>query len=346
MYANMFILLVAPPGVGKTQAIRPAVDLWHKSKELKVAPDDLTKASLLDHMKEAHQMRVFSATEFLEYHSLNIGADEFGVFVSQHDLSFMSVLNALYDNRDIYKESRRGREGDLVLNNPQVTMLAGTQPDFMASMLPDEAWGMGFMSRIIMIYSGTPIRASLFGKKQKLDFADLVHDIKMVTGLHGEMDWTLNAQAKIVGWFEGGMQPVPNHSKLKHYLPRRILNVIKLSMISSVSRSNELVIDEQDVQRAIDWLIEAEALMPEIFKDMSGASDTQIIQDMHYFVWEIYSRTQAPVHRSRIEQFLSARTPAYNVQHIMKLCENTKVLIPMGIDIFKPGTRNDSGEFG
>lgn len=346
MYANMFILLVAPPGVGKTQAIRPAVDLWHKSRALKVAPDDLTKASLLDHMKEAHQAKVFSATEFIEYHSLNIGADEFGVFVSQHDLSFMSVLNALYDNRDLYKESRRGREGDLNLVNPQVTMVAGTQPDFMASMLPAEAWGMGFMSRIIMVYSGSPVKASLFGKKQKVDYGDLVHDIKIVADLHGEMDWTTAAQAKIVGWHDSGMQPVPAHSKLKHYLPRRILNVIKLSMISCAARCNELVIDEQDVQRAMDWLMEAETLMPEIFKDMSGTSDVQLIQDMHYFIWDIYSREQKYIHRGRIEQFLSARTPAYNVQHVMKLCESMKVLIPMGIDVFKPGTKNDTGEFG
>lgn len=346
MYANMFILLVAPPGVGKTQAIRPAVDLWHKSRQLKVAPDDLTKASLLDHMKEAHQAKVFSATEFIEYHSLNIGADEFGVFVSQHDLSFMSVLNALYDNRDVYKESRRGREGDIVLNNPQVTMVAGTQPDFMGSMLPPEAWGMGFMSRIIMVYSGSPVKVSLFGKKKKADYGDLVHDIKQVADLHGEMDWTDAAAAKIVAWHDGGMLPVPAHSKLKHYLPRRILNVIKLSMISAVSRGNELLIDEDDVQRAIDWLIETESLMPEIFKDMSGASDTQLIQDMHYFIWEIWSKDQKPIHKGRIEQFLAARTPAYNVQHIMKLCESMKIIIPMGIDIFKPGTKNDNGEFG
>lgn len=347
MYANMFILLVAPPGVGKTQAIRPAADLWHKSKGIKVAPDDVTKASLLDHMKDAHQARVFIETnDFIEYHSLNIAADEFGVFVSQHDLSFMSVLNALYDNRDVYKESRRGREGDIILNNPQVTLLAGTQPDFMGSMLPPEAWGMGFMSRIIMVYSGSPVKTSLFGKKQKVDTGDLVADMKSIVDLFGEMDWTLPAQARIVAWHDGGMQPIPTHSKLKHYLPRRILNVIKLSMISSVSRSNELVIDEMDVERAINWLVEVETLMPEVFKDMSGISDKQIIEDLHYYLWEIWSREQKPVHKGRLETFLSARTPAYNVQHIMKICESTKVIIPFGVDVYKPGTKNATGEYG
>ena len=345
MYANMFILLVAPPGVGKTQAVRPAVDLWQKTRMLKVAPDDVTKASLLDHMAEAHQAKVYSATEYIEYHSLLIGADEFGVLVPAHDLSFMSTMNALYDNRDVYKESRRGREGDLLLTNPQVTLLAGTQPDFLASMLPPEAWGMGFMSRMIMVYAGSSPKPKLFGKRLKVELTELTLDLKIISDLHGEMDWTEAAQTRIVTWYEGGMLPVPGHSKLKHYLPRRILNVIKLSMISSVSRGNDLIIDEVDVSRAIDWLVEVEAIMPDIFKDMSGASDSQIIQDMHYYVYEIHTREKKPIHRSRVEMFLQARTPAYNVEHIIKLCVRAKILLEAGVDQYNPGSMNSTGEF-
>lgn len=327
-------------------AIRVAVELWHSTRKLKVAPDDVTKASLIDHLDLAKQVHVYSPTEMLEYHTLMVGADELGVLLPAHDLSFMSTMNALFDNRDVFKESRRGREDDLNIVNPQAVLLAGTQPDFLAGLLPPEAWGMGFMSRMLMVYSGSPVKVRLFGKRSRVDTRELAYDLSTISELHGDMIWTSEAEDRISNWHDAGCPPVPEHSKLKHYVPRRILSVLKLSMISAVSRHNELLVEAEDVTRAIDWLIEIEGLMPEIFKDMSGKSDILVIQDLHHYVYEMWGKTQQKgfIHRSRIENFLSARTPSYNIQHIMKACTGAGILLDHGNDLFTPGPLNSTGE--
>lgn len=343
VYPNLYLLMVAPPGVGKSQAIAVGQAVWERSKKMRLAPDDVTKASLVDHLARAMQTKIYSPTEMMSYHSLQVAADEFGVLCSAHDLSFMSTMNVLYDNRAFYRESRRGRETDLVIENPQVNMIAGTQPDFLANLLPPEAWGMGFMSRILMIYQGSSVKPKLFSKsiRKGPDMREVQTDFNSVCELHGEMDWSPEAEDMLVGWYESGMEPVPTHSKLKHYVPRRILTIIKLCIVSSASRGASMVIEIEDVFRARDWLVEIESLMPDVFKDMNGQSDSLVIQDLHHFVWAEHVREKKAVHRSRIEVFLMARTPTYNIENIIKSAVAAKILIDQPGLFYLPGNSNN-----
>lgn len=347
IFPNLYTLLVAPPGVGKSMVLREGVKMLENVPGLFIAPQDLTKASFLDNLQEAHRIFTIPPKFMIEYHSMFIGASEFGIFVPAHDLEFLNVLNFMYDNEHKYKETRRSREKPLILENPQVNMLGGTQPDYLASLLPDAAWGMGTMTRIIMVYSGEVTRPQLFGKRMKLNLESLQEDLNQVAELFGEMSWSTEAEADLVGWYETGLQPVPEHSKLKHYKTRRILHIMKLCIISACARGNGMLIEAQDVERAKVWLLEVEALMPEIFKEMAGKSDGQIIQDMHYYVMDLFiQKGRTPVHRSKIDLFLMNRTPAYNVENIIKTCVRAGILIDRGNDLYVPGTKNDDGYGG
>lgn len=339
VYPNLYVLLVAPPGVGKSVAIFQGRALVDGTRKLKLAPDDVTKASLIDHLAKAEQTK-FYGKGIIQYHALQVSADEFGVLCPAHDSGFLSVLNALYDNREYYTESRRGRDADLVIKAPQVNLLAGTQPDFLANLLPAEAWGMGFMSRMLMVYAGKSPRPTLFGKRKKIDTGKLLADLGTVCELQGEMVWDGAAESSLVDWYETGMAPEPQHTKLKHYVPRRILTTLKLCIISAISRGNAMVIEDIDVLRAREWLLEIEAGMPDVFKDMGGAPDGELIQELHFYLWNIHQRTKEPIHKSLIMRFLYSRTPAYNVEHIMKLCLATKVLKETMPDSFVPGEKN------
>lgn len=344
-------MLVSPPGVGKTNAIKRVSELWQRTQSVKVAPDDVTKASLLDALAASRQTYLVSPTEIMTYHSLSVAADELGVLLPAHDLSFMSVMNKLFDNVSLYTETRRGRpDDDLVMENPQATLLAGTQPDFLAGLLPPEAWGMGFMSRMIMVYEGTAVKTQLFGARKQANTKLLLEDLKSIARLYGEMGFTPDAKDEIVRWYTAGLNPVPQHLKLKHYAQRRILNFLKLCMISNVSRNSSMMIELEDVERARSWLLEAETTMPEIFKDMSGKSDRDVIQDLHGYVWQLYMLPGAdglpakkPIHLSRLHAFLQNRTPAYNIPHLIKTCVAGGVLKEYNIDLFIPGAQTETG---
>jgi hypothetical protein len=348
VFPNLLVLMVAPPGVGKTVGIRRGMALASRCGRIKMAPSDMTKASLLDAMESALEMETVSSTELFQHHSLFVGLDELGTMISSHDMSMMSVMNALYDNNDVYKETRRGREEDLILYNPQLALLAGTQPDFLANLLPPEAWGMGFMSRMIMVYWGKPVHVDLFSETALVNQdKEMSERLTEIGNMYGQMQWSAKAKELIMQWHRSGMAPVPSHSKLKHYCSRRVLHVLKLSMISSAARGPSMLVDEHDFTRALDWLFEVENLMPDIFKDMEGKSDVMVIADAFEYLWKIYTYMDGnelkkkAFHRSKLEMFLMARTPAYNVRNIVQVMVGAEMLVDKGADMFEMGKRRE-----
>ena len=50
MFPNTFILLVSPPGVGKTDAIRTVRDVWSHFANLPVAPLSMTGKGIVDQL--------------------------------------------------------------------------------------------------------------------------------------------------------------------------------------------------------------------------------------------------------------------------------------------------------
>lgn len=348
-YPNLFTLLIAPPAVGKSVAIGAAERFWHFTKKLKVAPRSVTRASLVDVLADSKRsIPIKGGTNLVEYSSLQVAADEFGVLVSAHDLDFLSVLNKLYDNPPIHSEKRRTMKIDHNIINPQLTILAGTQPSFLANLLPEQAWGMGFMSRQVMIYSGTPIKVKLFKitlKDQALRSC-LLSDMAQMAELMGQMRAEDEVENELQRWYDEGMPPIPEHSKLVHYNGRRIMHMAKLMMISCLSRGNDLTITTQDLSRARDWLLEAEIHMPDIFREMAGRSDGQVIAELHHFMFVLWSRSgHKPIHESAIYNFLKTQLPSERIPRVLEVAERSNVIARIAgtKDQFIPRPKNEHG---
>ncbi|TXH14997.1 MAG: DUF3987 domain-containing protein [Hyphomicrobiaceae bacterium] len=346
LYPNLFTLLVAPPAVGKSQAIIRTHELWYSVKDLKVAPDNVTKPALMDRLQKSSRKMVLSETGLFEYHSLLVAAPEFGVLVPAHDLEFLNVLNHIFDCPTSYREERRSlgdKQIDIV--GPQLNILAGTQPAYLANLLPEEAWGMGFMSRLIMVYSSEKVNVPLFAKYQdNIEvFKKMNSILRNMAKLYGAMEFSPEAQTAIEGWVHDGCEPVPAHSKLAHYNGRRILHLLKLSIIAAVSAGNSSI-GLKDYLRAREWLLRAEQTMPDIFREMVGKSDTQVIDELHYYCWQIWIKEKRPVHKSRLVHFLHHRVPSEKVQRIVDIAEQANILERMaGTDTYRPRPKHEHG---
>lgn len=353
IYPNLFILLVSSPGIGKTEAIKVTEKFWYASKKLIVAPKSLTKAALVDALKESLQTIVTSKGLPYEYHSLLVPSSEFGVLVPAHDMEFLSVLNDIYDNPPTYREKRRhfnaGKDIDII--NPQLNILAGTQPGFMAHILPEEAWTMGFTSRIVMVYAGSPPPPQpLFDEGEPRDRSVgerfLGHFLADFASIAGRFRWGTGAQRQMELWHQAKLQPIPEHSKLTHYIPRRILHALKLCMVSAMSRSHQLEISSEDVTRAQDWLIEAESAMPDIFREMVQKSDQDVITELHFWMWRAWlSDNKQPIHEKAIYKFLLNRVPSANIGRVIEVSERAGVIkrVAGTNDLWEPKPRNQFG---
>ena len=106
-FANLYVMLVAPPGVGKSQAINPAEQILKATKKYHIAPNSVTAASFIDALVKAHRTVLLPDNKILQYHHIFVFAAELGVFLNTHDLNFLSIINELFDHKDSYREERR-----------------------------------------------------------------------------------------------------------------------------------------------------------------------------------------------------------------------------------------------
>jgi len=336
-FPNLYTLLVAPPGVGK-QVIDDARELWTDTREansmspaFKVAPDSVTKASLIDSLAKAKTTRLPPSGPPIDYHSLLVAAEEFSVLLPQYDLEFIGVLNKIYNNPNVpYSEARRtGSVREVSIDFPQLNILGGAQPGWLKSVFPEEAWSTGLTSRIIMVYCSDVPLLDIFAAESDNSHlrGELLSQLSAISSRFGELSWEPAAQARISEWHLAGGPPTPEHSKLVHYVRRRTLHALKLTLISAVSRGERKQIAKLDVDRAIAWLLDAERLMPDIFRAMIGKSDVQVMEDLHYFIltrWKMQSHK--PIREAEIYTWLSSRVPSDKVNKIIEVAERSGIM--------------------
>jgi len=333
VYANLYIFLVGPPATGKTVAMRTSSKLLRSIEELHVAPTSVSGASLNDALHDAVRRVVsFNSVPYLEFNSLIVMPSELSAFMPVYDQTLMANLTSHWDCEQ-FEERKRGGNLKYSIPNPQVNLIGGCTPGFLRDFLPTGAWGKGFMSRVIMIYSGEQIHKQIFDDSEEIQvdeikqgYKDLLADLHAIFALSGQMSVAPDVRALVQAWENAGGPPVPNHSKLLHYSGRRTVQLLKLMMIASISRSNDLIIEKQDYQTAMGWLLEAEAVMSEIFKDISsGSVDADAIEETYSFVYKTGIGNK-PVPERNVVYFLQQRVPAHNVMRIIDLMVKSHML--------------------
>jgi len=345
VYPNLFVLLVAPPAVGKSLVLSKVKEVWKGTKKLHVAPNSMTKAHLLDTLEQAaRKLPINNGQSLMEYSALNIASSEFGVLVPSHDTEFLNVLNDIFDNPDDFREGRRHSKS-VEIKAPLLNIIAGTQPGFLAVLLPEEAWSMGFMSRVVMVYANSGPKVQLFSESlpDQVQIASLIQRAAKLTSLIGEMQTTPAYRKELIRWSNESLEPVPEHSKLVHYNGRRILMIIKLSIISAVSRSSQLVCDLCDLTRARNWLLQVEQVMPDVFREMVGRSDSQVIQELHFHVWSLWLKDKRPIHESRLFSFLKNRVPSEKVEKILHIAVKSDIIKSDGMMGYIPRPKHEHG---
>lgn len=355
VYPNLYTLLVAPPGVGKS-IIEEARGLWTECTEpgtklgaFHVAPDSMTKASLVDSIAKARAVRIVPAGPPLTYHSLLIPAEEFSVLLPAYDMEYIGTLNSIFNNKALHEEVRRtGTVKELSIVNPQINILGGVQPSFLGSVFPEEAWASGFARRIIMIYSNETPRQSIFFEPELPAGAreNLLGIMGKMSQFYGAMRWVPEAAEAIDAWHCNGAPPRPQHSKLTHYCNSRTLHALKLSIVSAVSRTGRLVIEKEDVERAIAWLLEAEHLMPDIFREMAGKSDTAVLEELRYFVTAVWNKQgRKAVEGHLLWDFLAQRLPSDKIERVLLAAERANVVVRVaGTETWRPRPKGESIE--
>ena len=313
LYPNLYTFLVGHAGIGKSRAITAAANIVREAlPELAFGATSMTRASLVDFMSEAKRFLPQLPDPPIEYNSLVVIADEFSAFMHEYDSALVAALVEFYDVNP-YSEGRRVSQIRIKIPRPQLTILTGSTPSNLIHTLKDYVWDQGLMSQVIMVYSSDHPLINIFEAPQKGKPAHLIHDLKMLFKLEGQFSRTKEFEEAMHNWKMLNQQPAPDHPKLHHYCTRRFAHLLKLTMVASVDRSNELLLTVEDFNRAFGWLIEVEETMSLIFEVGSVAPDSRVMDEVVHFV----RRHGGGVSEHLIVNFIRERVPSYSVKNIM-----------------------------
>ena len=332
LYPNLYVFLVGHPGVGKTRTVMAAAKFFRELPEPHLAPTSMSMASLVDSLVDAKRTFINLPNPPLEYNSLFIVADELSAFMHKFDDEIIGGLTTFYDVTAPYSQRRRGNDIRILIKHPQLSILSGTTPSNLMKFMPENAWDQGFTSRVIMVFSDERIISEDFFAHSSRDLpADMVHDLALINSLTGQFSATQDYQDAINNWRKLGQGPVPNHPKLLHYNTRRLAHLLKLSMVAAVDSGNLLLLTKEVFNKAMGWLLEAELVMPEIFKAGSVGADAKAMDEIyHYIMASDLKRNGVPEHK--IVNFARERVPAHSVMRVLEIMERSGMIRGIAID--------------
>lgn len=272
-YPNIYIMLVSPSAqCKKSTACEIALDIYNQLYvDLPTYSKKTTMQKLMMNMADRYKLTQSS--------TLYIYADEMSVLMGRSNnneiIDFMTEVygcNKQWDN-----ETKTA--GVDKLYNVCLNFIGCTTPRDLASLQKTIIDG-GFAGRCLFIYSDTP-RSPIHNPKKamradttKLKTA-LLQDLAAISILSGE--FTLSDEADEVHKLIYDANYNKKHSdfRIHPYQGRKGEHLIKLSMIVSASRGNDMIINRQDMEIAGAFLEQIEARMADSFLHIVHGVTTQ-----------------------------------------------------------------------
>lgn len=267
VYPNLYVVLVGPSGrTRKGVAIGIAKDFLKKVPGITVTPESSSgRQAMILAMKRASANFKDPTDDTVKFHcAVTAFSEELSVFLGQGDIAYLSNLTDWYDSKDDWEYETVGRGKD-TLNGLCLNLIGGTAPDWIQSMIPHEALGGGFTSRIIFIVEDKKRRIvpEYLPTPTELALAEVLQrDIERISQLAGEFKFDEAGKKKYIDWYidqdqklSDGILPI-NDNRFSGYNERRATHLQKLMILCSASRGDDLTLKEIDFDRAL-WTLRA-----------------------------------------------------------------------------------------
>lgn len=266
-YPNLYVVLVGPSGCRKGTAMTPGLKLIN-SIGLKVAAESVTREALIRDLKQANDNELVDDGKIILHSSLTIYSQELVVFLGTENKQLMSDLTDWYDCRDQWTYRTKNMGTDEIVN-VWVNLIGATTPSIIQSALPQDAIGGGLTSRMIFINARrkektVPIPFYTPEELQLKD--DLEVDYESIHCLRGQFKVTPAFVDCWADWYTATDGKPPFESDhFGGYFERRPQHLMKLSLVMNASRTNTMLVDVVDFERARLILEAAEQTMTHTF---------------------------------------------------------------------------------
>ena len=328
--ANMYVVLVGPSGqTRKGTPIGIVRDLLTEVG-VKLASNAGSRQSLISYMGDSLDSYTDPDSGELIYHcSVTCLSEEMSVFLGQQDIERLADLTDLYDAKDEWSYSTR-KHGIESVRGVCVNMLAGTAATWLPSILPQEAIGGGFTSRLIFVveqYKGQVVSDPNSVPPDAGLRDALIHDLREIINLSGQFTFDTAALKLYKEWYERQERNIKNNCpaiadpRFGGYMARRASHIKKLAMIMSTSRGDDRTVTLADFKRAQLILETAEKKMPGAFKGLGTARFAVVTENILDFI-----NTRGKVKRSQVLQLFWRDCDAWTMDQVEAVLGRMKAI--------------------
>lgn len=279
-YPNLYAVLVGPSGCRKGTAMTIGKDLIKQVNGITITSESVTREALIRDMREGVNQYVDPQDGQLRYHSsISVFSEELSVFLGQQNVKFLADLTDWFDCPDDWTYRTKGSGTDKIVGICP-SILGATAADWLKSILPSEAFGGGFTSRIIFVVeeekrqlvSNPKVDPAIAAMREAL-----VADLQQMALMAGPFMFHSETMDFYEDWYiRQAKTPAIKDPLFAGYCERRATHLLKLSMIVSASRSNSRVIYKEDFERALKLLEAVEPKMPRTFMGLGKAKYSEM----------------------------------------------------------------------
>lgn len=308
LYPTTYTLLVGRPGLGKGLAMNEVVDILKEANVSNILGGKLTMPYVLDLLHKGFQPALIPGASGNVTVNTNIDhtafmhSSELSVFMNAYK-DTIETLTDLWDTPEVFMTGSRQWSGK-VIQRPQLNLLGGSAPEWLAKSIPADAVGGGFTRRVNFVYAQTkePI-APVNGFNVIAARGNLVRSLQQVGGLKGAFTIHTNVLPLYEDYYKSAEPDEFDDAASSGYITSKPAHAMKLAMIHSAASRDDLTIIEDDWKRATAMVDEAEEGMKKVFRAI-GTSSFVVASDKILRYLEHKQLNPSPTHQATRNELL------------------------------------------
>lgn len=303
LYPTMYTLLVGRPGLGKGLAMNEVMDIVKDANVVNIISGKLTMPYVLDLLHKGFQssltpspgggINISPNTD----HSALMHSSEISVFMNAYK-DTIEVLTDLWDTLDKPFMTGSRQWSGKIIPNPSFNLLGGSAPEWLAKSIPADAVGGGFTRRVNFVYANrkeSPSTRNGSGLSTARDA--LVRTLQQISHLRGAFNFSPSVVPLFEAYYNAAEPNEFDDAAASGYITSKPAHAAKLAMVHSVSRGDDLTINEVDWRNAVAMVEDAEEGMRKVFRAI-GTSNFVIASDKILRYLEHKRANPSPTHQA------------------------------------------------
>lgn len=269
IFPNMYIVLIGPPGNGKTSALRRAEKLTRTFKDISLSAQSETAEGLVRFMRDSCVKTISLEKETVPFTPVTCYLSELSNFFGRDPGGMIDLLTGIWDCGGENYHRRTKGQGEDVLPRPNLNLLGCTTQDWITTYLKSDIIGGGFTRRVVFVnemMTNDDLRVSwpddthetLVAKQNCIAYGTILREMR------GEMAYGPGARAWWDLWYN--KRAIPREPDVRGYHKSKPTLLLKIATLVALSKQPERVVNVEDMEVALALLDKTETHLLKVFQ--------------------------------------------------------------------------------